>query len=138
MREGTARTSTRWGGREEKQVAGGTTVELSQFADMKLLAPQQLSLALYAVTDAPIAGIAVDWTVQIGCGSFNHVEKFSVSVSDIVSQVPVVLLRQASSVQVTATIRSGVPETKTVKCIVNIVPSSPSWRTDLSCTEEVG
>lgn len=136
MREGSARTSTRWGAREERQVVGFSTVVLSSFVDMKLLAPQALALAAYVVTDAPIPGISVEWTFQFGNGSFNHVEKTTVAASDVLLQVPLTLVRPASSVQVSASIRSIVPETKMVSLVVFIAPSSPTWATDITCKEE--
>lgn len=136
MKEGSARTSTRWGAREEKQVVGNTTVDCGQFADMKLLAPQNISVSLFALTDAPIAGIAVDWTLQIGNGSFNHVERFTAVATDVFAQVPITFLRPASSVQVSAVIRSSVPETKTVRVVAFLSPASPTWQTDITCKEE--
>lgn len=136
MRENTARTSTRWGAKEEKTVPGGATVDVAQFVDMALLAPQELALALYALTDAPIPGITVDWSLQIGCGSVNHTEFISVPASDVLVQIPVLLTRSASRIQASARIRSIAGAPKNVKLVVFIGPTSPTWLTDLSCEEE--
>lgn len=136
MKEGSARTSTRWGAKVERSIVGFTTVDVDQFGDMKLLAPQQLALSLYAVTDAPIPGISVEWILQFGNGSMNFIERFTVAAVDALASVPVLLLRSASSVQVSARIRSIVPETKVVRAVVSIAPTSPSWKTDITCREE--
>lgn len=127
----------RWGAREEKTVAGLATVEVAQFLDLQLLAPQQLSLALYALTAAPIPGLTVRWTIGIGGGSFSHIETFTTPVSDIALQVPLLLVRPASSLQVSATITSIIPETKQVKLVALSAPTSPTWSTDIGCSMEV-
>lgn len=131
----TALSVVRWGGRHEGLIAGFATVEVAQFVDLKLLAPQQLALALYGLTDAPIPGLTVDWLIQFGAGSVNHREVFSFPVTDVVSQVPILLVRPASSVQISATVRSVIPETKTVRVVALIAPQSPTWQTDITCTE---
>lgn len=124
----------RWGAREEKQVAAGGVVELSQFGDFKLPGgPQAVTISLYALTDAPIPGVAVDVLLQIGCGSTNQSETITVPVSDVLSPVPVVLQRPASSIQASAVIRSVAVAAKTVRVAVLIAPNAPTWITDVTC-----
>jgi hypothetical protein len=125
----------RWGGRVEQLVAGGAVVELAQFVDLKLLAPQQLALSLYGLVDAPIPGISIEWILQLGAGSLNHIERFTVAATDVLAQIPIVMLRPASAVQISATIRSVIPETKVVRVVALIAPQSPTWLTDLACRE---
>lgn len=124
----------RWGAREEKTVAAGATVDLSQFGDFKLPGgPQAVTIALYALTEAPVAGVAVDFFLQIGCGSTNQSETITVAASDIVSPVPLVLVRPASSLQTSALIRSLAGAPKLVRVAVFIAPNSPTWITDVTC-----
>jgi hypothetical protein len=130
--------AVRWGAREEINVpaAAGTVVDVAQFLDLKLLAPQQLTLALYAVTSAPIVGLSVDWILQLGGGSFSHTERTTVAVSDELAQLPLILLRAANSVQLSARITSVAGAGKLVKLVAFIAPTSPTWHTDLTCTVE--
>lgn len=124
----------RWGAREERQVAAGASVELAQFGDFKLPGgPQAVTIALFALTDAPVAGVAVDFFLQIGCGSTNQTETITVPAVDILASVPTVLQRPASSLQASAVIRSlaGIP--KTVRVAVLISPNAPTWITDVTC-----
>jgi len=127
-------SSIRWGARVDRDVAGGTTVEVAQFLDLKLLGPQQLALALYAMTIPPLGGQSVQWSLQLGAGSFSHIERFTVAVSDELAQVPLVLLRPASTVQVTANIiRTGAGAPKRIRLVAFIAPTSPTWATDVTC-----
>jgi hypothetical protein len=129
--------AVRWGAREERSVSGGSAVQVAQFLDLQLLAPQQLAIALYALTAAPIAGISVQWTIQLGAGSFSHIEQTTLAVSDILSQVPLVIFRPANSVQLSALItRLGAGAPKQVKLVAFIAPLSPTWKTDITCTVE--
>jgi len=127
----------RWGAREERTVGGFTVVEIAQFLDLQLLAPQQLALSLYALTVVPIVGLSVQWTIQLGAGSFSTIERLTVGVSDELAQVPLLLSRPANSVQLSARITSIVPETKQVKLVAFVAPFSPTWQTDLTCSVEL-
>lgn len=133
MRENTSRTSTRWGASALRRIDAGQTIDVPQFGDMALLAPQELSLALYAVAPGPVAGLSVEWTLQLGNGSFNHSEVFTVPVSDAANQVPLVLTRPAKTVQISARIISAAAPTKDVRVVALIAPTSPTWLTDLNC-----
>lgn len=125
-------SAIRWGGRAERQLDGGVTVEVDQFVDLALLAPQQLSLALYATASAPVAGLSVEWTLRLGNGSISHAEVLTVPVSDVASQAALVLHRPAKTVQVTARIINvGAPARVTVDVL--IAPTSPTWVTDVVC-----
>jgi hypothetical protein len=124
----------RWGAREEKQVAGGATVELAQFGDFKLPGgPQLVTISLYAVTDAPVAGIAVDFFLQVGNGSWNQPEQITLPATDILAPVPFVLQRPASAIQTSALIRSTAGAPKTVRVSVLVGPNAPTWLTDVTC-----
>ena len=133
MNENTARTSTRWGAQATRSVDAGQTIEVAQFGDMKLLAPQELSLALYAVARGPVAGISVRWTLQFGNGSFNHSEVFVQPVTDDAAQVPLVINRPAKTVQISATIISAAAPPTSVKVVALVAPTAPTWLTDLNC-----
>jgi hypothetical protein len=137
MKEGTARTSTRWGAQASKSVDAGTTAVVAQFGDVQLLAPQQLALALYAIAPGPVAGLSVEWTLQFGNGSFNHSEVFTVAVSDETNQVPVVLERPAKTVQISARIINAAAPTKLVKVVALVAPLAPTWLTDITCPIEL-
>lgn len=123
----------RWGARERVEVPGFATVVVPQFVDLKLIAPQELALALYATAPPPLPGISVTWIVHWGGGSFSHEERRSVSLTDLADQDPLELLRPASSVQIEAIVTSIVPETRAVTLSVLIAPTSPTWQTDLLC-----
>jgi len=137
VRENTARTSTRWGGAETRTVDAGQTATLAQFGDVKLLAPQELAIALYATAPGPVAGLSVEWTLQLGNGSFNHSEVFTVAVSDDTAQVPLILTRPAKTVQVSARIINAAAPPRPVKVVAFIAPTSPTWLTDLLCEKEL-
>lgn len=126
----------RWGAREEREVLGGAVVDVAQFLDLRLIAPQQLALSLYALSVVPIAGLSVQWTIQLGGGSFSHIERTTIGVTDELLQVPLLLVRPASAVQLSARITSVIPETKRVKLVAFIAPLSPTWNTDITCTME--
>lgn len=123
----------RWGARERAEVLGFASVTIAQFVDLKLLAPQQLSIALYATSPPPLPGISVRWIVRWGAGSISHEERRIVALSDVADQDPFLLQRPASSVQVEAIIASTVPETRTINLAVLIAPMSPTWETDIVC-----
>jgi hypothetical protein len=129
----------RWGATEVKNITvdpvlGIKIVSVPHFVDLKLaLGPQQLSLALYALTAAPIAGVAVEWHVGLGTGSTNIEEVFSTPASDVLQQVPIVLQRPAMSVQIAANISATFAGTKDVKLVALVAPTSPTWLTDIGC-----
>jgi hypothetical protein len=137
MNEGSARTSTRWGASASKSIDAGQTVEVAQFGDMKLLAPQELALALYATVPGPAVAISVEWTLSFGNGSFNHSEVFTAAVTDDTNQVPIVLLRPAKTVQISARIIAAAAPTRVVKLVALVAPTSPTWMTDLTCGRDV-
>jgi hypothetical protein len=127
----------RWGASETKTltvdpIVGFATSLVPQFVDLRLpLGPQQLSLALYALTAAPIAGVSVRWTIGIGTGSTNHEEVFNVAASDLIDQVPLQIVRPAMTLQIAASITTTV--TKNVKLVVLVAPTSPTWLTEIGC-----
>jgi hypothetical protein len=123
----------RWGARERRDVPAFGTVTVAQFVDLKLLAPQELAIALYATLAAPIPGISVRWIVSWGAGSISHVERRTVAASDVEDQDPLLLRRPASSVQVEAIVVSTVPEIRAVTLDVLIAPVSPTWQTEIVC-----
>ena len=82
---------------------------------------------------APIAGIAIRWTLQVGGGSFLHVERFTSVASDELAQVPIVLERPGNSVQLSAEIVSSIPDARRVTLSALVAPLSPTWSTELVC-----
>jgi hypothetical protein len=133
MRENSARTSTRWGGQEERRIDAGQTITVNQFVDVAILAEQELALALFGVATGPVAGLSVEWTIRLGNGSFTYDEVFTVAVQDKNAQTALVLHRPAKRVQVSARIISAAAPTNTVKIAALIAPVSPTWLTDLAC-----
>lgn len=128
----TAQTK-RWGAKEERSVTGFATVVVDQFMDLRTIAPQKLSLALYAFMPLPIAGIAVRWIVQWGAGSIVHTEQRIVLPTVDTDQEPVVLERPALSVLVRAEIISSIPETRRVNLVGLLGPVSPTWPVEVVC-----
>jgi hypothetical protein len=130
--------TSRWGASESRTTTGIQTIVVPQFANLKLLAPQKISITLYAVTPAPvplIAAVSVRWIIGIGNGSMNHEENILVALTDIANQVPLVLERAASTIQVRAVITSTVPETHAIDLVALLAPSSPTWTQPLDCDE---
>lgn len=127
---------TRWGGRETIQLAAGATVSLRQFADLKLLAPQQIIIVLYAVAPAPIEPMNIVWSIGIGIGSTNHVEKFTQVVVDDRAQAPLVLFRPASAIQVTGVLTSTGAASHQVDVVAMLAPTSPVWTSPGVCRIE--
>jgi hypothetical protein len=142
MNENTARTSTRWGAGEEKNVPAFDPVlgipgivEVQQFVDLALLSSQEMALALYAVAAAPVAGLTVKWTVSIGNGSNMQDEIFVTSVQVIDAQSPLVLKRPAKSVRISAKLINMQMAVRGVKIVAHVAPVAPTWVTDLQCSE---
>lgn len=130
-----ARTSTRWGGQETINVAPGSNVLVAQFVDLDLLAPQTLSIALYALSDVPVAGLSTEFVIALGVGSTVLNETISVPVSDVQLPQPVILERAARALQVRARVFSVAATTKRMQVAALVAPIAPTWTTDLSCRE---